>query len=79
MKYKSTQILEKVHDENLSASPEMTPSHGFYGTKKVHKDVKERTEQKVEKEKREKEYVTFYLYIGNFDEKKHLHRTVKEA
>ena len=30
-----TQIFEKVANENLSAFPETTPNHGFYGTKKV--------------------------------------------
>ena len=67
MTYKSTRIFVKVTNENLSAFPEMTRNHEFYGPKKVDNDVKERLEVEridIEREKREKEYVAFCLYIG---------------
>ena len=46
----STQIFEKVANENLSSFRETTPNQEFYGVKKVQNDAKERRKGQKRKE-----------------------------
>ena len=49
---KSSQIFEKVVDENLSTVCEMTAKHGFFGPEKVLNDAKGRRKEEKKREVR---------------------------